>query len=288
MKSGIYLVLLGVMSLPTMASDAGTCDIAEIVGCNQDISYTETDDKKSGWTFGMGAAAAVNIPEYIGSDESRSFVLPVPYINYTSPKLKIGQGGIVGKLFESDKWFLSLSLSGAIPVDSDDNEARKGMPDIEAVFEYGPSLQYYLMGTNDAADAIFIDFNFREARTLSFDTLDVSASPAVVVRQKLDKPLFGGKVNWVVRYKQEFVSNRYAQYFYGVESEYATAERPVYEASGGNGGYRVTSSVRWQKGKHIVSGFFVYADLFSADYADSPLVKTKHHSYGGISYFKLF
>lgn len=269
----------------SVASTAGSCDVAEIIGCEKDMA---DEPKQSGWTFGIGAAAAANIPHYIGSDESRNFVLPVPYINYTSPNIKISQSGIVGKLFESDKWFLSLSLSGAIPVDSDDNKARSGMPDIEAVFEYGPSLQYYIFGSEPDVNALYIDLNFREARTLSLDSLDLSASPAVVYRQQLDKPVLGGRVNWLFRYKREFVSDSYARLFYSVEPDYATPERSTYIAKGGSGGSRVSSSIRWQKGKHILLGFWVYANISDAAYADSPLVKTKHHSYGGFSYFKLF
>lgn len=272
-----------VSSQHVLAKDAASCDMGELLGCDADL-----EKSTSGWRFGVGVAAAQNIPHYIGSDETRNFVLPVPYISYQGPKLSIGQGGIVGKLFRSERWFLSLSLSGAIPVNSDSNNARRGMDDLDAVFEYGPSLKYYFLGTDTNPNALFIDLNFREARTLEFDTLDLSSSPSLALRQKFDKPVWGGSLSWVLRYRLEYVSNRYADYFYSVPEQFSTSQRPTYRAKGGSAGYRVTTTWRWRKDHHLLGMFMAYADINQASYVNSPLVKTTHHLYGGLSYFWLF
>jgi len=280
------LLFLGVLApVFSYAADAANCDVTQVFDCELDQA---TDPQKSGWTFGVGVAAGQNIPHYIGSDESRSFLLPIPYITYDSPKLKVGQGGITGKLFNTENWYLSLSLSGALPVDSDDNEARKGMDDIEAVFEYGPSLKYYLSGDETSPNAIFVDLNFREARTLSLTGLDFSSSPTVVVRRQWSTPVFSGRLNWLVRVKQEYVSDAYADYFYGVKDNDVTESRRAYKAKGGDAGYRLSTNVRWQKGKHIVNFFMAYADIHSAKYIDSPLVRVQNHTFGGLAYFNLF
>lgn len=269
-------------SVNLYANNAAGCNIAEVSDCDQDLMV------ESGWQFGLGLATINNIPDYIGSDESRSLVLPVPYIRYNGPKFRLGQGGIVGKVFNSDNWFLSFSGSGAIPVDSDENRARQGMADLDLVFEYGPSIQYYFQGNQDTKNAMFIDLNIREARTISFESLGFNSSPAIVFRRRLQQPILGGEVNLGFRYRREFVSDDYADYFYGVAAQFATEQRAAYDAQGGNAGYRLSSNLRWQKGKNIVSFFMVYADINDAEYADSPLVKTKTHLYGGASYFWLF
>ena len=265
------------------AQGAANCDLGELLDCDLD-----QPKKSSGWRFGVGVATAVNIPDYIGSDESRNFLLPVPYISYVGEKLRIGQGGIVGQLFKSDKWFLSVSLSGAIPVDSDDNAARKGMNDLDAVFEYGPSLKYYIYGSERQPDALFLDLNVREARTIEFDNLQFSSSPSLVMRKKLQQNYFGGAVSWVARFRWEFVSDQYADYFYSVAPKFETANRPEYRAKGGSAGYRINSNIRWKKNQHVVGIFMAFADLNDAAFVDSPLVKTKQHWYGGMSYFWLF
>ncbi|NVK25004.1 MAG: MipA/OmpV family protein [Gammaproteobacteria bacterium] len=279
-----FLCLLAFMQTGAVKADlAATCDVAQQLDCSNALNEVQ-----SGWQFGVGVATALQIPEYIGSDESHNYLLPVPYITYNSPNLKVSQSGITGKLFNSDRWFLSLSLSGAIPVDSDDNKARSGMNDLEAVFEYGPSLKYFFSGNDESTDAVYFDFNFREARRLSLKSLDISSSPAFIARQRLAKKYWQGNVSVFGQVRWEFVSDSYANYFYGVEQKYQTSERDSFDAKGGYAGFRLSSGARWQRGKHIWSIFFAYADISSASYAKSPLVKTDTHLYGGSAYFWLF
>ena len=132
------LFVIGLFSSYSQA-DGATCDVSKELDCDARL----TSEESGQWIFGAGLGGVVGVPEYIGSDETRNVLLPLPYISYNGPRLRISRSGITGKLFNSDKWFLSLSLSGAIPVDSKDNEARAGMEDLEAVIEYGPSLKYF-------------------------------------------------------------------------------------------------------------------------------------------------
>ncbi|MBU2883097.1 MipA/OmpV family protein [Psychrosphaera sp. B3R10] len=285
MKLFALIILSFLLSFSALADDAGGCQIELLLDCDLDMPK---ESQPSGWTFGVGVATAVNVPVYIGAKETRSAILPIPYINYRSPNLKIGQGGIVARLFDSEKWLLSVSLSGAIPVDSDDAEARKGMPDINAIFEFGPSLKYYLVGDDSSPDAIFLDMNIRQARTIKFTNLKLTSSPSILMRKGLSQTFFGGKVNTRLKLGYEFVSEDYANEFYGVSPEYMTDERDAFVAPGGFAGFRVNGGVRWQLKRHIVSSFFAYADISGAKYVDSPLVKSKQHLYGGLVYFYLF
>lgn len=281
-----YLILLVLgCSFTTQANEAGTCRVDELLDCQSQFPSTAL---KSGWQFGVGVASVTNVPIYIGAEETRSVIVPVPYITYTSEKLKIGQGGIVGRLFDSEKWLLSVSLSGAIPVNSDKTEARRGMADIDAIFEFGPSLKYYLWGRENSPDAAFFDLNIRQSRTIKLRNLKFTSSPAVVIRKQLATYWFGGKVNIRGRLGWELVSDDYASEFYSVPDNAVTAERTAFHAQGGYAGYRANTSIRWQSGPHIVSSFLALADIGGAQYVASPLVKTKRHFYGGMVYFYLF
>lgn len=277
-------LIIASLFIPRVQADGATCDVSKELDCDARLA----SDESATWIFGAGVGGVIGVPEYIGSDETRNVLLPLPYISYNGPRLRISRSGITGKLFNSDKWFLSLSFSGAIPVDSKDNQARAGMEDLEAVIEYGPSLKYFFQGQDDSDRALYFDFNFREARTLSFDTLKINASPSLVWRSKLDQSVFGGEVKLTSQIRWEFVSDDYAQYFYGVTAKDVTANRGFYAADGGYAGYRINNSVRWQKDDVVFSFFVGYANISGASFADSPLVKRDSHVFAGSALFWLF
>ena len=189
-------------SVSTLA-DSANCDVSTELDCDARLGSEESGTL----ILGAGVGGVIGVPDYVGSDETRKILLPLPYISYNGPRLKVSRCGITGKLFNSEKWFLSLSLSGAIPVDSEDNRARAGMEDLEAVIEYGPSLKYFFNGNDNADNALFLDFNFREARTLSFDSLKINSSPSLVWRRKLDRPVLSGEVKLTSQIRWEFVSD---------------------------------------------------------------------------------
>ncbi len=272
-----------VFSAPTLA-DSANCDVSSELDCDAQLATEGTGTL----ILGAGIGDAVGVPDYVGSDETRNILLPLPYISYNGPRLRVSRSGITGKLFNSEKWFLSLSLSGAIPVDSEDNRARAGMEDLEAVIEYGPSLKYFFKGQDNSDNALFFDFNLREARTFSFDSLNINSSPSLVWRHKLDRAVLSGEVKLTSQIRWEFVSDDYAQYFYGVGQQDVTASRPLYSAQGGFAGYRINNSVRWQKDNLVFSFFVGYANISGASFADSPLVKRQSHVFAGSALFWLF
>ena len=51
---------------------------------------------------------------------------------------------ISGQIFKTDRILLDLSGYGSVPVNSDDNSARTGMPDLDPTFELGPALKIKL------------------------------------------------------------------------------------------------------------------------------------------------
>ena len=271
-----------------LSREAANCDLVKALDCQGTLALEQDAEQPAELVLGVGLGSATGIPHYIGSDETRHYLLPIPYISYNGPRVKVGQGGITGKVFNSDKWFLSLSLSGAIPVNSKDNQARAGMDDLEAVVEYGPSLKYFFSGDDRSDDAVFFDFNVREARTWSLDSLDWTASPTLVYRQQLPQTWFGGVVKFTSQVRWEFVSDRYADYFYGVGRQEVTSTRPFYQASGGFAGYRINNSLRWQKDNKVFSLFVGYANISGASYAPSPLVKREQHVFAGSAFFWLF
>src|SRR3989338_5696009 len=87
------------------------------------------------WEVGAGVAA-IDFPEYRGSNVRTSYLLPIPYLVYRGDFLKIDRARVRGQLFHSDKVELDISVNGSVPVSN--NGARQGMPDLDPTFEIGP------------------------------------------------------------------------------------------------------------------------------------------------------
>ena len=106
------------------------------------------DGGKAFWELGIGISG-ITFPDYVGSDERRTWPLPFPYVVYQSRRIKVDQGTVSGILPLTDRLSLDVSAGGALPVDSSHNKAREGMDDLDAVGEIGPSLKYDIYRSSD-------------------------------------------------------------------------------------------------------------------------------------------
>ena len=85
------------------------------------------------------------IPDYPAADQNHLDGIALPYVVYRGDFLRAGDKGIVrGRFIKSRNVELDVSLSGSFPVESDDNDARRGMPDLDYLAEVGPRLQWTL------------------------------------------------------------------------------------------------------------------------------------------------
>lgn len=100
------------------------------------------------WEIGAGIAG-ISLPDYRGSDVTQTYVLPIPYFIYRGEILKADQNGLRGMLFDSDKLEINVSLNGTVPVDSEDNPARRGMADLKPTIELGPTVNVHLWQTSN-------------------------------------------------------------------------------------------------------------------------------------------
>ncbi len=71
-------------------------------------------------------------------------MLPPPYFIYRSDRIKVDRNGPRGILFDTERLRLDLSINASVPVNSSDNRARRGMPDLDPTIEIGPVLKHYL------------------------------------------------------------------------------------------------------------------------------------------------
>lgn len=100
------------------------------------------------WELGAGLTT-LYFPDYPGSDQSRAYVLPFPYLIYRGDFFKADRDGVRGIFFDSDRVELNMSVGASLPVNSDENRARQGMPDLQPTVEVGPALNISLWRTSD-------------------------------------------------------------------------------------------------------------------------------------------
>lgn len=223
------------------------------------------------WGAGL---SAVTFPDYVGSDENQTLVLPTPYLRYTSDNLTVDRNLIQTKFFESGHFASELSLGGSIPVDSDKNRARQGMDDLDWIGEAGPSLQYYFLGNWAADNALLFDAPLRIAASSDFTETQMRGFTfEPKIRWRRFYPFHGLTVRPQLTLGVFAASAEYHDYIYGVDAEYATAQRPVYQGKGGFAGWQLSYSTVLQWRHYLLAGALRYINTDDAVFADSPLHK---------------
>ncbi len=240
------------------------------------------------WEVGAGAAV-LNAPDYRGSDQRRNWVLPFPYVVYRGEFLRADEQGVRGLFYKSDRTELNLSINGAIPVDSEDNVARRGMPDLDPTLEIGPTLNVVLWRAPDTKRRLELRLPLRAVfatdlshihhqgwvfqPNLNFDIKDVLGQPG------WNFGLMGGPL---------FSDRRYNRYLYAVDPAFATATRPTYNVGDGYAGAQVLASISKRYREFWVGGFVRLDTLRGAVFENSPLVQDRNYIAGGVAIAWIF
>jgi len=239
------------------------------------------------WEVGAGVAA-FSFPAYRGSDQTNNFLMPVPHFSYHGDFFKADRQGIRGSFFDSDWIDLTVSMALSAPANSKDVKARTGMPDINGTFEIGPEIDVTFWRSENRARFVKLLVPLRTAVTLegsprdigwvfhpklNMDITDIPGMPGWNLGT-LAGPLFGDK--------------RQHAYYYSVASQYATADRPAYEAKAGYAGMQYLVALSKRFPKYWVGSFIRYDNLSGATFEDSPLVRKKDYVAAGIAITWIF
>ncbi|MED5618417.1 MipA/OmpV family protein [Ideonella sp. BN130291] len=234
------------------------------------------------WELGLGAGV-LNLPHYRGSDQSHTWLLPVPYVVYRGHIFKADREGARAVLYESNRLNFDLSVSASAPTRSDDNVARRGMADLPPTFEVGPNLNYTL--ARDTHWKLDLRAPVRAAVTLQSHprTIGWTATPNI----NLDLRDLGG---WHLGLQAAllYADRRYNAHFYEVAPADALPDRPAYAARGGFGGGQLIAATSRRFGNTWAGAFVKYDTLNGAVFADSPLVRQRHHWSFGVAFSWVF
>lgn len=221
-------------------------------------------------------------PHYLGSNQSENYVLPFPHIILKSDVFNVDRSSIEGRVTKSNFFKIDVSFSGRLKVDEGDNRARQGMPGLDYVLEAGPSFKF-LMYQNQSKDFnLSFDVPLRGAIATDFsnaETIGWRVVPTINLHQT-----WRGEQFWELDSQLRYLydSEKYHDYFYTVEAQYATASRAEYKAQQGGGGVELKVRLKTSYRKMVVGVFAIYTDVSSAVFVDSPLVVVDHDFSMGI------
>jgi outer membrane scaffolding protein for murein synthesis (MipA/OmpV family) len=193
------------------------------------------------WEIGLTPGGGW-VPDYPAADEYHAVGLVLPYAIYRGRIFRAGDEGIArGRFFRSSRFEFDIGLGASLPSDSDQNSARRGMPDLDTLLEAGPRLNVRLA---DPTDTSKLSLRFAVRPVISVDLSHLGYRGIVFNPQLVytNTDLFNTKMRFVARLGPVFATDQFMDYFYEVESRFATPNRPVYGAKGGYLGTRLTFS----------------------------------------------
>ena len=217
------------------------------------------------WELGFGAAG-LQLPHYRGSEQSRNWLLPLPYAIYRGQYLRADREGARAVLLEGRTLEIDLSAAGSAPTRSDDNRARQGMPDLAPTFEVGPNAN--LTFARGADWKVELRAPVRAAFTLERSPRHVgwSATPYLTAEWV--------QAGWDIGVRAGLLwgDRRLHGYTYDVAPAFATPTRTAYRAASGSAGWQTTLGASRRFGAWWLGGFVRADSVRGAAFEGSPLV----------------
>jgi len=214
------------------------------------------------------------IHDYRGSKSTSLEILPFPFIRYSSGFLKVDRNGARGSIIDAKGFELNISADVALNGDDEDNILRQGMPELDTVLQFGPSIDVNVTGQN-LDQGLSLRMPLRAAFAVSLEGVEAigyNFAPKLTYR-------FTPYHKWQLKTDIGvlYASQRFHAYYYSVMPEFTTLSRPAFEAkSGYSGAFTKVSAVKlsdtWLWGMSIR-----YDNISGAAFTDSPLVETNNH-----------
>jgi hypothetical protein len=214
------------------------------------------------------------LPDYPAAGQNHWNGVALPYAIYRGDFLQLGERGLVRGLFLDLRHFeLDLSADAAFPVDSSDNRAREGMPDLDTLFEIGPKLIYKFLPRGSGQE---LDLSLAARAVLSTDIVNwryqgFVINPGLTWR---DERFLNGDLGLVAAINPLFGLDGLNRYFYQVSPGDARPDRPAYNADPGYIGTEITLGASWSPFERVrLFGGIVPGWYKGSANEDSPLYR---------------
>ena len=184
------------------------------------------------WELGVVGGGGY-LPDYPAADQNHPRGIVLPYAVYRGDVFRVGDRGVARGIFaDSERWELDVGVDAAFPVDSDDNDAREGMDDLDYLLEVGPRLTYRFLPPSHRDDFYF---SLAGRAVISTDIANwryegITVAPRLTYwRNRLLERDFNLSV-WI---EPLFGFDGLNDYFYEVRPEDARPDRPAFDADDG-------------------------------------------------------
>lgn len=246
---------------------------------------TLEDDMLPVWEVGA-FAAAFDSPVYPAAGQRQSNVIPAPYLIYRGETLRIGEGSIARAVAIDKDWYeLDLSLAGSFNANSEDNEARVGMPDLDFIFELGPQLRMRLSKfefEQHGKAELFLNLQARAAFSTDFSGIDKRGYVFQPVLSYRQRGWLSEKTALSFSLSPIWATEKLHDYFYQVGNDFITDQRQAYDAKSGYLGTNFSVGVSFNATEDIRIFTFARASLHTGSANEnSPLFKNNStYAYG--------
>ena len=227
------------------------------------------------WKLGAGIGN-VTANSYPGSEQTESVTSPIPYLKVKTEWFNLDNEGLHTNWFENTRFRLDFSFDMGLPVDSNTNKLRNGMPDLDPVGQIGPLLIYQLVEQKKLKWQLQLPLTYAYA----FDDLDANSIGWASNPRIYFNYLHNGRnypLDIVMSFGPMYASKDFNQYYYDVELPFVNATRAVYEADAGFSGYRLNVSVTRRMNGYWLGFYGRYQSLSEAVFVESPLVNQKDY-----------
>jgi MipA family protein len=229
------------------------------------------------WEAGLFAVGGSQ-QAYPGSRQQVRAGLALPFVVYRGQVFRAERGSVGVRAAQTDRVELDVGFSGSFGSAASDNDARRGMPDIGTLIEFGPRLRWRL-GPAPWGGGFSLALPLRGVFDVSnrFEYRGVAFEPVLGWGDRSGAIGYGMSVGLLAG------DRRLTDTFYGVAPAFATAARPAYETKAGLIATRLAVNLSWRVSRDW--RLFSYARIDTVAGAaneNSPLVDRRTGASAGI------
>jgi hypothetical protein len=185
------------------------------------------------------------IPDYPASSQNHFRALALPYAVYRGEVFRVGDRGAArGIVYDDQRIEVDLGLDAAFPVDSDDNDAREGMDNLDYLLEVGPRVRYRFLPEPDGQE---LDASLAVRGVISTDFANwryqgITINPALSYRVR---PFAEHDFRLIASLSPFWGVDGLNKYFYEVKPRDERPGRPAYQADNGYIGTELSLGATW-------------------------------------------
>lgn len=213
--------------------------------------------------------------------------LAFPQIRYRGLRLRSDEeDNLKARLFLNPVYGIDFSGSGAFSANSDDNDARKGMEDLDWLGELGPRLYVFLVRTERLWVRFFLPVRLAFSTDLTSTTYQgLVLAPSLSTRYYFDDSKFNSVIMNLTR---THTTHQIQEFYFQVDQKDVTSERPAYDARSGYMGTSAALAYIYEKDNLGIVGGLSVTSYKGAANAGSPLHRSDFNTAAFLAFSYLF